>query len=115
MGDLSAHFSRAEFDCHDGSRANPHPQLIAKLERLRSIIGDKPIRIVSGYRSPSWNRHVGGAPHSQHLLNRAADLQRGVATVAEAKAAGFKGIGYNGIWAVHVDVRTGRAATFPDD
>lgn len=114
MGDLSPHFSRAEFDCHDGARANPAPELIAALERLRAITGNHPIVIVSGYRSPAWNRRVGGATHSQHLVNRAADIVRGVATVAQAREAGFRGIGYRGSWAVHLDVRDGPRATFAD-
>lgn len=114
MGDLSEHFSRREFDCKDGSRADPHPSLIAGLETVRELAGGRPLRIVSGYRSPSWNRKVGGAPRSQHLYNRAADLERGAVTVDQAIAAGFTGIGFKGSWAVHVDVRPGRRVIFAD-
>lgn len=110
MGDLSAHFSRHEFDSHDGERANPHPLLIQRLEDLRSLCGNRPLRIVSGYRSPAWNKLVGGAKRSQHLLNKAADIPAGYATVQQALAAGFTGIGSKGPWAVHVDVRSGRRA-----
>jgi len=105
MGDLSAHFSRREFDSGDGARANPSKKLIQCLERLRAINGGTPLRIVSGYRSPAWNRKVGGAEKSQHLYNRAADIPAGYATVAQAKAAGFTGIGDLNGWAIHVDVR----------
>lgn len=114
MGDLSPHFSRAEFDCHDGQRAHPDPELVQRLERLRSICGDRPMRIVSGYRDPAYNRQIGGAPNSQHLYNRAADIPTGYATVEQAKAAGFRGIGYAGRWAVHLDVRPGPPAVFAD-
>lgn len=114
MGDLSLHFSRHEFDCHDGSRSDPSPVLIAALERVRALAGGRPLRIVSGYRSPTWNRKVGGATRSQHLYNRAADLERGKVTVDQAIAAGFTGIGYKGSWAVHVDVRPSRRVVFPD-
>jgi len=114
MGDLSQHFSRSEFDCHDGSRAAPTPALIVALELVRHLAGDRPLRIVSGYRSPAWNRHVGGALRSQHLYNRAADLARGAVTIELAKQAGFTGIGFIGEWAVHVDVRPGRRVVFPD-
>jgi zinc D-Ala-D-Ala carboxypeptidase len=113
MGDLSAHFSRSEFDCHDGQRANPDPVLIDHLERLRGIVG-RPLVVVSGYRDPAYNRSVGGAPDSQHVHNRAADLQHGYATVHQAQAAGFTGIGVCGGWAVHVDVRPGQPQMFPD-
>lgn len=114
MARLSAHFNSTEFDCHDGSPAHPTPELIAALERLRAIVG-RPCRIVSGYRSPAWNKHVGGAPKSQHLYNRAADLERGYATVDQAKRAGFTGIGHRDGFATHVDVRPGRrVVVFPD-
>lgn len=115
MGDLSAHFSRAEFACH-GIGKPGHPQhgphvagdLVVKLERLRAIVG-RPLKIVSGYRCPWWNARVGGKRRSQHLLGNAADLPLGYATAAQAEAAGFKGIGTKGRWAVHVDVRARRA------
>lgn len=113
MGDLSAHFSRYEFDCHDGQIAHPTPGLITKLERLRAIVG-KPCRIVSGYRDPAYNKRVGGAPDSRHMHNDAADLEAGYATVPQAKAAGFHGIGVCRGWAVHVDDRPGGIVVFPD-
>ena len=114
MGDLSAHFSRREFDCRDGQLAHPDPELIGRLERLRNLCGGRPLRIVSGYRDQAYNRAVGGAPFSQHIYNRAADIPWGYAMVSEARAAGFRGIGYCGVWAVHVDVRPGPAVTFRD-
>lgn len=81
--------------------------LAQHLELLRRIAGNKPLRIVSGYRSPSHNRAVGGAADSQHLYARAADIPAGYCSVQEAIWAGFTGIGSRGQWAVHVDVRPG--------
>lgn len=107
MGDLSPHFSRWEFDSHDGARAAPTRELLDALERLRAIVGH-PLRIVSGYRSPAHNRAVGGAARSQHLYNRAADIPVLYATLAQARAAGFTGVGTRAGYAVHVDVRPGR-------
>ena len=112
MGDLTPHFSLSEFRSRDGVA---HPdrlvlmRLVAHLEVLRCICGSRPIRIVSGYRSPAHNRGVGGATESRHLVGDAADLPRGYATVAQAERAGFRGIGSEGKWAVHVDLRPGRA------
>lgn len=115
MGDLSAHFSRSEFRCHGTGRpGHPahgipvSPTLVAHLEQLRAIVG-RPLKIVSGYRCPWWNARVGGAPQSRHLKGDAADLPSGYATVAQAAAAGFSGIGNKGQWAVHVDTRGYRA------
>lgn len=115
MGDLSAHFSRREFDCKDGTRANPHPALIAGLERLRTVAGNRPVHIVSGFRTVAWNRRVGGVPRSQHLYNRAADIPEGLVTLAQARAVGFSGVGHKNGWATHVDVRPGRFTSWSYD
>lgn len=115
MGDLSPHFSRSEFRDHrTGELIGPDPQLVAVLERLRSLDG-RPLRVVSGYRSVGTNTAVGGARNSQHLYGRAADLEPGRFTTAQALAAGARGVGYdrNG-WVVHVDVRPGPVVTFRD-
>lgn len=119
MGDLSQHFNRSEFDCHDGARANPDPELVQRLELLRAAVSarvghDAPLRIVSGFRDPAYNHAVGGARDSQHIHNRAADIPAGYCTVREAQLAGFRGIGYCGPNVVHVDCRPGTAVTFRD-
>lgn len=46
---------------------------ILVLDTLRAEIG-APIRVLSGYRSPDYNRAVGGAAASQHLDFRALDF-----------------------------------------
>lgn len=77
---ITKHFSRQEFDCRDGtkypeewidSRLKP---LCEALEELREILGNVPITISSGYRTPSHNRKVGGVKNSQHVHGRAADI-----------------------------------------
>jgi len=105
MGDLSPHFSAREFADSRTGAVKVEQRLVDALERLRSICGDRPLRIVSGYRSPSTNRDVGGAPKSQHLYGRAADIPFRYATVEQARKAGFTGIGDRDGWAIHVDVR----------
>lgn len=106
MGDLSPHFSRSEF----GGPVDPH--LVEHLEKLRSLAGNRPLRIVSGYRSPAKNRAVGGAKDSQHLHGRAADIPSGYASPDMARRAGFTGVGVSGQWATHVDVRPGAFVTW---
>lgn len=112
MGDLSEHFNRDEFRCRGEDRAM-HPahdvlvdeHLVDHLETLRALAGGQPLRIVSGHRCRWYNERVGGAAGSQHVQGAAADIPAGYATVTEAEAAGFTGVGSTGAWAVHVDVR----------
>ena len=44
------------------------------LERVRSILGSKPIHVNSGYRCPQLNEIVGGARNSLHMRALAADI-----------------------------------------
>lgn len=106
---LSEHFVEKEFACRHCGRVRVDPHLVQHLEKLRRIVG-RPLRIVSGYRCPEWNRRVGGARGSLHLLGQAADIPAGYATPLQARRAGFVGIGVAGKWATHVDVRTGPPA-----
>lgn len=44
------------------------------LERVRALLGSKPILISSGYRSPALNKAIGGASNSAHVQGLAADF-----------------------------------------
>ncbi len=86
------------------------------MDHLRELLG-QPITLTSIYRSPSYNRKVGGASASQHLRNRAIDFKvRNVSpTVARNRllklrqAGMFKGgIGLYSTF-VHVDTRGSNA------
>ena len=52
------------------------------VDDLRTTLGC-PVRITSHYRSPKYNKAVGGAPLSQHKQFRAADVQTDGATPHE--------------------------------
>ena len=76
---LSKNFKKSEFDCRDGS-TTPEDlmdnlrELVENLQIIRDHI-DRPMRIISGYRSPKYNRKIKGARRSQHLHALAADLK----------------------------------------
>jgi len=115
MGDLSAHFSRAEFACHCCGEFQLDLGLLGALEALRNLAG-VPIVVQSGYRCPKHNRDVGGQAHSQHVLGKAADirlpglgLQHMYELAVAVPALAEGGIGAYDRGFLHVDVR-GRAA-----
>lgn len=107
---LSKNFAVNEFACNDGS--DPvfvAPELVEVLQKIRIHFG-KPVTINSGYRTPTYNKKVGGAAYSQHLYGTAADIVvRGVApkTVAAYAEILLPNKGGIGIYSsfVHVDVR----------
>lgn len=71
---ISDHFRVKEFRCKDGT--DPvcvDGQLVFILELVRSKFG-KSVLINSGYRTPAYNKKIGGAEFSQHLYGRAADI-----------------------------------------
>lgn len=75
---LTKNFSADEFACRDGSETPCDvlvnlKELAMNLQVLRDHLG-KPITINSGYRSPSYNKRVGGAVNSQHLTGHAGDI-----------------------------------------
>ena len=75
---LEKNFSLHEFRCKDGTDVPDEfmshlRQLCMKLKTLRDHNG-RPITITSGYRSPEYNKKIGGVKRSQHLLAKAADI-----------------------------------------
>ena len=88
-GQLSANFSLAEF-LHsdvavreginnetppDQALRDMHLLCVHVLEPLRKALGDRPMRITSGYRCPELNQLLKSSDTSQHLLGQAADFQ----------------------------------------
>ena len=75
---LTPHFHVNEFACKDGSAVPSHllsnvRALAVNLEIIRAYFGVAVI-VNSGYRTVAYNRKVGGAVGSQHLLANAADI-----------------------------------------
>ena len=86
---LTPNFVLREFRCKDGTDVPDDLMdnvklLCENLQVLRDHIG-KPIRVISGYRSPKYNRRIGGARRSQHMLAKAADIKVSGMTPSEVK------------------------------
>lgn len=126
----SLHLSWAELACHDGART-PYPMewrteraivLADEFEAIRHLCGDTALVVLSGYRTSDWNRHVGGAPQSQHVRGRAIDircpsksvswLENRVRTRIYTPGSAIHGLGIYPTF-IHFDVRPGaRLATW---
>lgn len=125
------HFGAGEFESYFATRRSgvknsqpPRklwPNILPTLrivDELRESLG-KPCRILSSYRSPDYNRTVGGATHSQHLEFNALDIafdgvspQRVYERLIEWRKAGkfTGGLGlYPSSGFVHIDTRGSNA------
>ena len=107
---LSENFRVREFACTDGS--DPifiDTELVTVLQKIREHFG-KSVVITSAYRTPTRNKACGGAPYSQHLYGRAADVKisgispKKVAAYAETILKNKGGIGIYSTF-IHIDVR----------
>lgn len=71
---ISPNFKVREFACKDGSDVilidDALPRILQKIREYYN----KPVTIVSGYRTPAYNKKVGGVTHSQHMKGTAADI-----------------------------------------
>lgn len=71
----SEHFSESELACRCGCGVNGVVQeLLDALEAFRSLVG-VPVTINCAYRCAAHNAKIGGAPKSQHVPGRAADVK----------------------------------------
>ena len=107
---LSANFKVKEFACKDGSDVIfISPELVEILQKVRNHFG-KAVNINSGYRTPTYNKKIGGATYSQHTYGTAVDIRitgikpKAVAQYVETLMPNSGGIGiYKNF--THIDVR----------
>lgn len=115
----SKHLSWNEMACNNGT---PYPlewrkdravHLSRLFETIRRACGNKPIEVVSAFRTPEWNRKIGGAQNSQHMQGRALDLRppEGMDVIVFYNiiyrlpfSSGLRGLGLYKTF-VHVDTR----------
>jgi uncharacterized protein YcbK (DUF882 family) len=115
LGDLSAHFSKAELACHCCGQLKIESALIDALEQLRTLAG-KEIIVHDAYRCPVHNEQAGGVNDSEHTRGSAADIAIPGLTLQQMYELALQvpsflngGIGaYDGGF-LHVDVRDHKA------
>lgn len=108
-----------ELACKDGTNYPNEFRVNGSLKKLTEMfeniraIWNKPIKVISAYRTPAHNLKIGGVKNSQHVQGRALDLQPpdGI-TINEfyrhifirAHTLGIGGLGRYKTF-VHVDIR----------
>lgn len=111
---LTPHFNLDEFLSEDDPY-RPNEMQLANIKRLARVLEQframvqQPIRITSGFRSPAYNRKVGGAPASPHTLGLAVDIATENQLKWASLASGIPSIGgiglYPGRGFIHLDIR----------
>lgn len=83
---LSAHFALEELtvsaegarrglkNVPTGTALSTLTDTAARMEEVRAMLGNKPIIVLSGYRSPAVNAAVGGSKSSAHMTGHAVDF-----------------------------------------
>jgi len=108
-GSSCKHFKINEFRCKDGSDTILYsPETVAVLEKIREHFGGKSVNINSAYRTPAYNKKVGGAPASQHVLGTACDIViKGITPLQIAQYAEGSKVTGIGLYTnfTHVDTR----------
>lgn len=120
MTKLTDHFTLAEFTdsqvaMRRGIDNTPDKRIVENLkhtaqqmEKVRALLGGRPVIVTSGYRSPKLNDYIGGSETSQHMSGEAVDFvcQRfgdpmAVANKIATSDIGFDQLIYEGTW-VHI-------------
>ena len=111
---LSENFTVKEFACKDGSDTiKIDLDLIPLIQRFRNYV-EAGVYFNSAYRTPSYNKKVGGATNSYHVKGQALDVpflnSYKYLTSREKMCAFFNTLGVKGIIIyptfVHFDTRT---------
>lgn len=106
---LSEYFRAREFQTGNSNIVIVSNVLLKILDTLREKIGE-PIYINSGYRTPEYNKEVGGSTLSYHMYGMAADIRadrhtpKQLYTILDEMLKGWGGLEEHYTF-LHVDVR----------
>ena len=107
---ITPNFKVKEFACKDGSdKIIIDTKLVDIIQQARCYI-NQPIKIISGYRTESYNQFCGGAKNSYHCKGMACDIRPYDFDLKElaiiCASFGAKGIGiYKNQKFIHIDIR----------
>lgn len=113
---LSENFQVKEWACKDGSDLiKIDLDIVAPIQRFREYV-ETGVYFNSAYRTPSYNKKVGGATNSYHVKGQALDIpflnSYKYLTSREKMCAFFNTLGFKGIIIyptfIHVDTRTSK-------
>lgn len=109
-------FTAQEIACRGDGRIRINEAALDRLQALRDRLG-VPLIVHSAYRTPNYNRQVGGAKHSLHLQGAAFDISMAnhdpLDFEVAAREVGFTGFGfYPRQNFMHIDI--GRARQWGD-
>jgi uncharacterized protein YcbK (DUF882 family) len=121
MNGPSPHLSWKELACSDGT---PYPtnwresravDLAREFEEIRRLTGGRALTVNSAYRTPTYNKKIGGSQYSQHMQGRALDVRppagmpvsvfhMRILQYAQTPQSKIRGIGLYSTF-VHIDIR----------
>lgn len=114
VGDIkiSEHFRLHEVRCKDKSDIVKYcDDTLAMAEKLRDLTECKSVIVTSGYRTPRYNKKIGGSRKSSHMEGYALDLSfKGSKYSVKqiccmAQDLEVHGIGYISKTAIHIDMK----------